>query len=333
MTHSTMRCSNKGSGDNPRGDGAVARQRGGVAVASFYRFVPLDGLEELRSRVTRLAETLGLKGTVLLAKEGINATLCGPRDCLETFVGELEKDGRFRRLPARYSAASLDNPVFYRLKVRTKPEILTFGREGVDVAARTGEHVDARRWNELLDDPDVTVVDVRNGYEIGLGAFPGAIDPDLEHFREFPGFVRRELDPDANPRVAMYCTGGIRCEKASAWLLKAGCGEVYQLDGGILRYLETVPEEENRWQGECFVFDQRVSVDANLAQGSYRQCFACRAPLSAADLESPNYRQGVHCPRCHDDLTGSRRRSLEERQRQVELAEARGDRHIGGRAG
>ena len=301
-----------------------------MTVATFYRFVRLDGLEDLRSRIARHAESLGLKGTVLLAEEGINATLCGERKCLEALVGELDRDSRFRPLPVKYSAAALDNPVFHRLKVRIKPEILTFDQEGVDVGARTGQHVDAGRWNELLDDPEVTVVDVRNGYEIGVGGFPGAVNPGIEHFRDFPEFARRELNPDRHPRVAMYCTGGIRCEKASAWLLNAGCQEVYQLDGGILRYLETAPAEENRWRGECFVFDQRVSVDAALDQGSYRQCFACRAPLSASEVASPHYRQGVHCPHCADDLTESRRDSLEERQRQVELAEARGDRHIGG---
>ena len=301
-----------------------------MTVATFYKFVRLDGLTDLQSRIAGLAESLRLKGTVLLAEEGINATLSGARDGLEAFAGKLEQDARFTGVPVKYSAAALDNPVFYRLKVRIKPEILSFGREGVDVAGHAGEPVDARRWNELLDDPDVTVIDVRNRYEIGLGAFPGAIAPDIEHFRDFPGFARARLDPEETSRVAMYCTGGIRCEKASAWLLNAGCREVYQLDGGILRYLETAPAEENRWQGECFVFDQRVSVDAALGQGTYRQCFACRAPLSASDLASPHYRQGVHCPHCFDHLTGARRESLEERQRQVELAEARGSRHIGG---
>ena len=238
-----------------------------MTVAAFYRFVRLDGLEGLRGRIARLARSLHLKGTVLLAEEGINATLSGARDCLEAFVGELEEDARFGRLPVKYSSAALDNPVFHRLKVRIKPEILSFGQEGVDVAARTGDPVDARRWNGLLDDPGVTVVDVRNGYEIGLGAFPGAVDAGIGHFRDFPEFARVKLDLERNPRVAMYCTGGIRCEKASAWLLNEGCREVYQLDGGILRYLETVPAEENRWEGECFVFDQRVSVDATLGQG------------------------------------------------------------------
>ena len=301
-----------------------------MTVATFYKFVRLDGLEDLHGRIATLAESLQLKGTVLLAEEGINATLSGARDRLEALAVELEKDARFHRLPVKYSAAEADNPVFYRLKVRVRPEILSFGHQGVDVVRHTGEPVDARRWNELLGDPGVAVVDVRNSYETHLGAFPGAIDPDIEHFRDFPEFARTRLDPENIHRVAMYCTGGIRCEKASAWVLKAGCREVYQLDGGILRYLETVPAEENRWQGECFVFDQRVSVDLELGQGTYRLCFACRAPLSASDLASPRYRQGVHCPHCFDELTGARRESLEERQRQVELAEARGGRHIGG---
>ena len=298
-------------------------------VATFYKFVRLDDLPELRRSISGLAESLRLKGTVLLAEEGINATLCGARDRLEAFAEELGKDVRFRSLPVKYSAAAPDNPVFYRLKVRIKPEILSFGQEELDMAC-TGEPVDAGRWNELLDDPDVTVVDVRNRYEIGLGAFPGAIDPEIEHFRDFPEFAWTRLDPQKTPRVAMYCTGGIRCEKASAWLLGTGCEAVYQLDGGILHYLETAPADENRWQGECFVFDQRVSVDAELGQGTYRQCFACRAPLSPSDLASPDYRQGVHCPHCLGDLTAVRRERLEERQLQVELAEARGSRHIGG---
>ena len=184
--------------------------------------------------------------------------------------------------------------------------------------------------NELLDDAEVPVLDVRNSYEVGIGAFPGAIDPGIGHFRDFPAFARRHLDAEHQPRVAMYCTGGIRCEKASAWLRREGFKEVFQLDGGILRYLETVPPAQNRWRGECFVFDQRVSVDAGLGQGTYRQCFACRAPLSASDLASPRYRQGVHCPRCIDGLAEAKRAGLEERQRQVALAEAKGIRHIGG---
>lgn len=304
-----------------------------MKVAAFYKFVRLDGLHGLQNQVRRLAESLQLKGTVLLAGEGINATLCGARDRLRAFVAALEADTGLGRLAAKYSDAAADNPVFFRLKVLIKPEIVSFGQPGVDAGEHAGEHVDARRWNALLDDPGVAVVDVRNSYEIGVGAFAGAMDPGITHFRDFPAFADSQLDPKKQTRVAMYCTGGIRCEKASAWLLEAGFEEVYQLDGGILRYLETVPDGENRWRGECFVFDQRVTVDADLRQGSYRQCFACRTPLSASDLASPRYRQGVHCPHCADDLDEQRLAGLEERQRQVGLAEARGVRHIGGPGG
>ncbi len=300
-----------------------------MTVATFYRFVALDDLDAWRGRIQALAESLALKGTVLLAEEGINATLCGARRRLEAFVAALEKEPRFARLPVKYSSAAAGNPVFYRLKVRIRPEIVSFDAPNRGAETVAGEHVDARRWNELLDDAGVTVIDVRNRYEIGIGAFAGAVDPEIDHFRNFPDFVRARLDPKKHPRVAMYCTGGIRCEKASTWMLNAGFEAVYQLDGGILRYLETVTPDQNRWQGECFVFDQRVSVDESLGQGSYRQCFACRAPLSAADLESPRYRPGVHCPHCVDDLDEGRRASLEERQRQVELADARGGRHVG----
>ncbi len=300
-----------------------------MRVATFYKFVGLQGLDRLRERVHSLAAAFALKGTVLLAGEGINATLCGTHGRLRKFVAALEGETPVGRLRVNYSNAAADNPVFHRLKVRVKPEIVRFGQPGIGAAATTGQHVDARRWNRLLDDAGVTVVDVRNRYEVDVGAFPGAIDPGIGHFRDFPGFAREQLDAERQPRIAMYCTGGVRCEKASAWLLNAGFEAVYQLDGGILRYLETVPAAQNRWRGECFVFDQRVSVDAKLCEGTYRQCFACRAPLAAADLASPHYRPGVQCPRCAHRLTGARRASLEERQRQVGLAAARGDRHIG----
>ncbi len=303
---------------------------GGFAVASFYRFVRLDALAALRGWIAGLAETGRLRGTVLLAEEGINATLCGSRPVLEAFVAALDADERFAGLPVKYSHAAVGNAVFHRLKVRVKSEIVTFGQPGVDAETRTGEPVDARRWNELLDDPDVTLVDVRNRYEVGIGAFPGAMDPNIENFRNFPAFARLHLDPRSQPKVAMYCTGGIRCEKAAAWLLQEGFAQVLQLDGGILRYLETVPAGENRWHGDCFVFDQRVTVTAQLDQGNYQQCFACRTPLSAEALTSPRYRRGVHCPHCFDGQTDARRASLEMRQKQVELAEARGTRHIGG---
>jgi len=202
---------------------------------------------------------------------------------------------------------------------------------GVPVAAcrRTGTRVDAPAWNRLLDDPDVLVIDTRHGYENEIGSFPGALDPGTRTFREFPGFVDRQLDPARQPKVAMFCTGGIRCEKASAYLLEQGFAEVYQLEGGVLKYLETVSPEQNRWQGECFVFDQRVSVSEELEQGSFVQCYACRRALSPADLDSPAWVEGVSCPHCVDELSEDQSAAFQERRRQVLLARQRGSRHLG----
>jgi len=300
-----------------------------AAVMTFYRFVRLHSLEKLRAGLEADAAALGLKGTILLAEEGINGTLAGPREALERFRDVLGARRDFAGMPCKFSAADPDNPVFHRLKVRIKPEIVTFGQPGVDPSRRTGEHVDAARWNALLDDPDVLVIDTRNAYEIGIGSFPGAVDPGTESFREFPGFIEDHVDPREHPRVAMFCTGGIRCEKASAYLLEKGFEAVYQLDGGILKYLETVAPEQNRWQGECFVFDQRVSVDTTLEEGAYQQCYACRRPLSETDLASPDYREGVSCPHCVDEHSAEQRERFAERRRQVLLAEARGRRHVG----
>ncbi len=302
------------------------------AVMTFYRFVDLGRLEELRDDLHARAQALGIKGTILLAEEGINATLAGERGALEGFRDYLTRGpagsgAAFSGMRFRFSSAAPGNGVFYRLKVRIKPEIVRLDQPGVAPARRTGEHVDPRRWNALLDDPDVIVLDTRNHYEIEIGTFPSAVDPGTRSFRQLPAWVKRHLDPAEHPRVAMFCTGGIRCEKASAWFLDQGFEAVYQLDGGVLSYLETVAPAENRWQGECFVFDQRVSVDQGLAQGSFEQCFACRRPLSRADLVSPAYRAGVSCPRCIDQHTDAQRAAFRERRRQVELAARRGQRH------
>jgi UPF0176 protein len=295
---------------------------------TFYRFVDLENPEALRDELETQARELGLSGTVLLASEGINGTLSGERAALERFAADLSARAPFVGIPCKYSGADPDNPVFYRLKVKVKPEIVALGRPDVRPQERTGTHVDAGTWNALLEDPEVIVIDTRNDYEIAIGTFPGSVDPETVSFKQFPEFVAG-LDAGAHPRVAMFCTGGIRCEKASAYMLEQGFEAVYQLDGGILRYLETVPPGENRWQGDCFVFDQRVSVDRDLEEGRFEQCFACRHPLSPEDLDSPAYRQGVSCPYCVDRLDERRRQSLEERQRQVELAEQRQDRHVG----
>ena len=298
-------------------------------VMTFYRFVRLDGLETLRHELEAAALACGIKGTILLAGEGINATLAGERAMLEAFRDQLEARAPFAGMRFRFSAAAPGNPVFHRLKVRIKPEIVRLDQPDVDPVRRTGEHVDPARWNALLDDPDVLVIDTRNGYEIDIGTFPGAVDPGTRSFRELPDWVRANVDPAEHPRIAMFCTGGIRCEKASSWFLDQGFEAVYQLDGGIISYLEQVGPGDNRWRGECFVFDQRVSVDARLAEGSYEQCFACRRPLSAEDLASPDYRVGVSCPHCIDEHTPEQLAAFRERRRQVELAERRGRRHVG----
>ena len=231
-----------------------------MIVAAFYRFVRLEGLEALRILLEDLAAGLDLKGTVLLAEEGINGGLCGAGEALDAFLAALGEDRRFAGMPVRHSTAAPGNPVFDRLKVRIKPEIVRFGRPEADPLKATGQRVAPANWNALLDRPEVQVVDVRNAYETAIGGFPGALDPDTERFRDFPAFVEEALSPDGRQEVALYCTGGIRCEKASAYLLGRGFATVHQLDGGILNYLASVPAQESRWRGDCFVFDQRLAV-------------------------------------------------------------------------
>ncbi len=299
------------------------------AVATFYQFVALADPAALCETLTASAATQDLKGTLLIAAEGINGTLTGKLRNLESFLAELRSQPCFADLAVKYSSAHADNPVFHRLKVRLKPEIVAMGVPGVAPQQHTGEHVSAQRWNQLLQDPSIPVIDVRNTYETRVGKFVGAVDPQTQSFREFPEYVAKNLDPQQQPRVAMYCTGGIRCEKASAYLLEQGFAEVYQLDGGILNYLAQVNAEDNQFAGECFVFDQRVSVNAALDQGEYVQCFACRSALTEDDTKSEHYVQGLSCPYCYADLTPQQQASFAERQKQIELAEQRGIAHIG----
>lgn len=301
-----------------------------TAVMTFYRFVDLAEPALLQRQLYGAAHAGQLKGTVLIAREGINGTLAGTERALRQLEGELQQRPEFAAMTFKHSQANTDNPVFYRLKVKVKDEIVGFGQPGVAPAERTGEHVAAQRWNELLADPEVLVVDTRNDYEVAVGTFPGAVNPQTRSFREFAAFVRGQLDPGRHQRIAMFCTGGIRCEKASAFMLQEGFAQVYQLQGGVLGYLDSVAPDANRWQGECFVFDQRVSVDDALQEGSFQQCFACRRPLSAADRASPDYRQGVSCPHCIAALDDRRAESFAERNRQVALAAGRGESHIGG---
>ncbi len=303
-----------------------------MKVVSLYRFLDLADPTGFRDELKKLCDQQGLLGTILVANEGFNGTLAGPEQAVRVVLGwivqrlQLEDD-----LDARWTDA--EEAPFRKMRVKVKDEIVTLGRPDLLPHRRTGEHVDAQRWNELMDDPDVLVVDTRNHYEIEVGTFPGAIDPGNDSFREFPEFAKELAEESTDRPLAMFCTGGIRCEKATALMLELGFKDVYHLQGGILNYLSETDEADNRWQGECFVFDQRVAVDRDLAEGGYVQCHACRRPLSTEDMASSDYREGVSCPLCVNESDADRKARLEERRKQVALAAARGDAHIGRKDG
>jgi UPF0176 protein len=298
-----------------------------IVVAALYKFVTLEDYQQLREPLLAFCQAQAIKGTLLLAKEGINGTIAGTRGGIDAVLAYLRRDLRLADLDWKESFH--DDQPFLRMKVKLKREIVTMGVEGIDPNECVGTYATPEEWNALVDDPDVIVIDTRNGYEVDIGTFKGAIDPGTITFREFPEWVRTHLDPAKNKKVAMFCTGGIRCEKASAFMLKEGFEEVYHLKGGVLKYLEEVPVEQSRWEGECFVFDGRVAVDHHLHRGHYDQCYACRHPVSEADKQSLLYEKGVSCPRCHDAQTPEQHARFAERQRQIELAKARGEQHVG----
>jgi UPF0176 protein len=296
-------------------------------VAAFYKFVALPDYQEFRATLLHRCEELGLLGSILLAAEGINGTISGLEEDVLSLFEFLRSDPRLHDLQPKVSWAG-EQP-FYRMKVRLKKEIVTLGVAGTDPNARVGEYVPPGQWNELISRDDVRVVDTRNHYEYHLGTFKGAEDPDTETFRDFPQWVDDNLDPEVDQNVAMFCTGGIRCEKATSFLLDRGFKSVYHLDGGILNYLETVDKKESLWEGDCFVFDNRVTVDHDLEEGEYEVCPACRMPLSQEDRQSPLFELHVSCPRCHGQLTDTKRKGLLERAKQIKLSAERGERHIG----
>ena len=299
-----------------------------MKIVSFYRFAEVARPEAVAAETEALCRDSGLLGTVFVAHEGVNGTLAGDArvvtDVLR-FLGELLQAEA--PLEGRWTEAGV--PPFRRLRVRVKPEIVALGRPDLRPHESTGTHVPPKAWNALLDRPGTLAIDTRNRYEVEVGSFPGSVDPGTSRFRQFSEFADRLGSADRRRPVAMFCTGGIRCEKASALMLALGFREVYQLQGGILNYLEQMRNDDNRWRGECFVFDGRVAVDRDLAEGGYVQCHACRWPLSNEDLASPDYREGVSCPRCIAGLDTERAGRLEERRRQVALARERGERHIG----
>jgi UPF0176 protein len=287
-----------------------------VAVAALYRFVPLPDRTALHPRLLAKMKDLGVRGTLLLAAEGINGTVAGPEAAVEALIATLRGDPRLADLDVKRSRC--DRIPFRKARVKLKSEIVTMGVSGIDPNQNAGTYVDPEEWNELIDRPGVTLIDTRNEYEVAVGTFRRAINPRTQSFREFPEYVSRNLDPREHPTVAMYCTGGIRCEKATAYLKRQGFENVYHLRGGILRYLETVPEENSRWQGDCFVFDERVAVDHRLRVTDHAMCFGCGWAVSPEDQRTADYRPGVHCPQCVDRITPDQRRRFAERQRQIE---------------
>ena len=296
-------------------------------VAALYRFVRLEDYENLRGPLLAFCEARGIRGTLLLAEEGINGTIAGTAQAISEVLAYLKKDDRLADLECKFSY-NTDRP-FLRMKVKFKKEIVTMGRPGIDPNQCVGRYASPEQWNTLVDDPECLVIDTRNDYEVEIGTFQGAVNPNTTSFREFPEWVEKNLDPSKHKKVAMFCTGGIRCEKSTSLLVSMGFEDVWHLQGGILNYLEKTPVEQTRWDGECFVFDSRVSVDHDLEKGSYDQCYACRFPIDDAQKASDLYVPGVSCPRCHDAHSDQQKERFTERQKQIALAKARGEAHIG----
>ena len=296
-------------------------------VAALYRFVRLEDYENLRDPLLEFCETRCIRGTLLLADEGINGTIAGTQQAISELLAYLRRDDRLADLDCKFSY-NTDRP-FLRMKVKLKKEIVTMGRPGIDPNQCVGRYASPEEWNALVDDPDCLVIDTRNNYEVEIGTFKDAINPNTTSFREFPEWVEQNLDPNKHKKVAMFCTGGIRCEKSTSLLVSMGFEDVWHLQGGILNYLENTPVERTRWDGECFVFDSRVSVDHHLQKGSYDQCYACRFPIDDAHKASELYVPGVSCPRCHDAHSEQQKQRFKERQKQISLAKARGEAHIG----
>ena len=306
-------------------------------TAALYKFVDLPDHAQIQPRLLAECEAHGIKGTLLLAREGINGTIAGFPEDVRAVLQWLRADPRLADLEHKEAWAS--EAPFHRMKVRLKAEIVTMHVPGLDPNRDVGQYVAPEDWNALISQPDVVLVDTRNDYEVAIGTFRGALDPQTRSFSELPGWVQAQSAPGKalapaqgrKPRVAMFCTGGIRCEKSTAYLRSQGFDEVYHLQGGILKYLETIPPEQSLWQGECFVFDERVSVGHGLHEGSLELCRSCRRPIGAAEKASDKYEEGISCPHCHDRLSEAQKRGFAERQRQVALARERHQVHIGAR--
>ena len=298
-----------------------------VVVAALYRFTKFPDFESFRRPLRELMLEKEVRGTLLLAAEGINGTIAGSREAIDSTLAWLREDDRFRGLQVKESYVN-ENP-FYRTKVKLKKEIVTMGVENIDPNHIVGTYVDALDWNNLISDPEVLLLDTRNKYEVEIGTFKNAVNPETDSFREFPEYVEKNLDPIKHKKIAMFCTGGIRCEKSTAYLKQQGFDDVYHLKGGILKYLEEVSEENTLWEGECFVFDNRVTVNHQLEQGSYDQCHACRMPITEKDKNREQYQRGVSCHYCFDKQSKEQVKRYAERERQIQLAKHRGEKHLG----
>ena len=298
-----------------------------TVVCALYKFVTLENYKELQSPLLKLMKQHNVKGTLLLAREGINGTIAGSQSGIDALLHWLQSDERLQGLG--YKLSHHNNMPFLRTRVKLKREIVTMGVEGIDPNRTVGTYIKPKDWNQLISAPDVLVIDTRNDYEIAIGTFKNAINPKTETFREFPQYAAENLDPTKHKKVAMYCTGGIRCEKSTAYLKEQGFEQVYHLDGGILKYLEEVPEQESLWQGECFVFDERVSVNHALEKGQYDMCHGCRHPITEDDKKDEHFISGVSCPYCYNKLSDSQRKRFAEREKQMILARQRGQAHLG----
>lgn len=299
-----------------------------ITIAALYHFTRFADPAALRGPLAELADNLGVRGSLLLASEGINGTIAGPRAAIDGMLAHI------RALPGcsdlSHKESWSETMPFGRMKVRLKREIVTMGQPDIDPRARVGHYVAPEAWNDLIRQPDVAVIDTRNDYEVEIGTFEGAVDPGTRSFRDFPTWWQANKDRFHNKRIAMFCTGGIRCEKSTNYLLGEGVPEVYHLQGGILQYLEDVPEDQSLWHGQCYVFDQRVSVGHGLMPGDYDSCHACRRPLSPGDKARPEYEEGVQCHRCQGEYSETDRARFRERMHQMHLARLRGTRHLGG---
>lgn len=296
-------------------------------VCALYKFVRLENFKEIRKPLYNIMDAHDVRGTLLLAREGINGTIAGTRFGIDAVLNWLNNDERLN--PIIIKESYTDEAPFRRTKVKLKKEIVTMGVEGIDPTKSVGTYIEPKEWNALISNPEVTLIDTRNEYEYEIGTFKNAINPHTDSFREFPKYTEDNLDPKVHKKVAMFCTGGIRCEKSTAFLKEKGFEEVYHLKGGILKYLEEVPEKESLWEGECFVFDDRVAVNHKLEKGQYDQCHACRFPITEEEKLDERYIQGVSCHRCFDKTSEEQKQRYAEREKQMRLAEKRGEAHMG----